>query len=307
MRNRELAEGGLISGIFIVLFILTIYTPIGIISIYVLPAPFIIYSFRNGIRASFGVVFVNIVLAMIFASIYGLFIGIVAGTVGITMGALYKRYESLHALAGGSIVAIGNIVLSLGIISLLFGVDIVQDVKEQVLQYLNSMEGILYGVGDQKFVEQFMNDYRNLFNNLDLIIPFIIIIFSVLIALINHLVSSILLKRMGAEINNLPPFRDWSFPKSIFYYYFLTIVVLMTPFANIDFLKIILANLYPFLQLVLLIQGLSFVFYYAFLKRKGRVLPTIAIISLFIPLLSQVIHLIGIFDLGLNLRQKLKV
>jgi len=305
LRSKEIAEGGLFSGIFAVLLILTLYTPLGLISIYLLPVPTIIFGYRNSSKGGLVVVLVNLLLGQLFAGIYGLFIGLVTGTVGLAMGVLYRRNGSIFALIGGGLVTIVNLIFVLAISNFLFKVNIVENIKEYLLQSLNTIEAIIKSA-DPLLADQAFTAYQDFFNTIEIIIPFMIITFSVLFTMINYSVSRMILNRLGTKIEGLPPFREWTLPKSVFYYYIITIIAMMTPLMEQAVFKTIFANLYPLLQILFIIQGLSFVFFYVFQKKKGKAWQVIASICAFIPLLSQVIHLLGIFDLGLNLRKKLE-
>ena len=106
----------------------------------------------------------------------------------------------------------------------------------------------------------------------------------------------------------LIPFRNLLFPKSIIIYYLISaFVMLVKPLHDIYEMRLIVVNLYPLLQLILTIQGLSFVYYLTYIKNMGNFLRIVSIVAVFIPLLSQIIHLIGVLDIGFDLRKKINV
>jgi uncharacterized protein YybS (DUF2232 family) len=57
----------------------------------------------------------------------------------------------------------------------------------------------------------------------------------------------------------------------------------------------------------MIIQGLSLVFYYAHAKRMGKALPIIAVVfAVLIPVVLYIIRILGIIDLGFDLRSRFK-
>ena len=167
----------------------------------------------------------------------------------------------------------------------------------------NSTEKILNSIGDEQQTEQLIRQYKEFLEIASLLIPFIFIVLSSLYVTINHGVTSIILNKLGYELPKLPQFRDWKFPRSIIYYYFIVAIIYLINPSNYS-LKVIATNLFPLLTIILLIQGLSFIFYYSYYKKFGKVISIFAVISIFIPILNQVVQIIGIIDLSFNLRKK---
>ncbi len=305
---RGMVEGALFTGIFIVLLLLTIYSPIGIITLYLMPIPFVVYSYRQGIKMGLWVTIASAILSVFIGQIYGMFLGISAGTVGIVMGYLYHKSTPLPAVVGGVITTLVNYIILLILGNYLFDTHIVSDMKATLNASMNAVEGMINNLGmthNEQSLEM-LEAYRTFINNLELLLPFLFIASAVLSVFLTHFFSTKMMKRLRIEIPSFPPFKDWRFPKSIVYYYLLTlIIILLNP--SLEILRLIAFNLSPLLQLILLVQGLSFVFYYADHKNLGKKIPVIAVISIFIiPVMGQIFNIIGLVDLTFDIRKKIR-
>ena len=306
-KGKEIAEGAIISSIFLVILLLSFYTPLGLVTIYMIPVPFIIYCYRNGLKSSFWLFAVNIFLATIFTGIYGFFPVFMAGTTGLVMGSLYQKGNALAAIVGGIIINIINFIIALGFFRIVFKVNFVTIVKETLFNTLNASKTILAQFGGKEQVEAMFQLYHNFIDNIGMVLPFIFITYALFIVFINHVLAGLIMRKLGLKVPGLKPLREWMFPKSILIYYLITVIIInINSLYTIYYIKLVVVNLFPLLQLILMIQGVSFVFFYAYYKKMGKTLPVLSIISLFIPVLSQVIHIIGLVDLGFNLRNKLK-
>ncbi|OEF99669.1 hypothetical protein BHF71_07880 [Vulcanibacillus modesticaldus] len=307
-KSRELTEGALFSTIFLLLLLITVLTPLGTVTLYLLAIPFIIYGYRNGIKMGLIVITASSILSILIGGFYSITLAILAGTVGITMGALYKKGNILLVILGGSITTIINLILGIAFSNLIIGTDIIESLQQMLNASLNSVEGMLKQFGNQQETELIIQAYRALFDNIGLMLPFFIIAFAIMFVIINHVIAGKIMKRLGIKVPNLPPFREWTFPRSIIFYYLLNSIALkIKSLYDIYAIKLIAINLYPLLHLILLIQGLSFVFYYAHQKNLGKTIRVIAIVGILIPFMTQLLIILGMIDISFNLRKKLEI
>lgn len=105
----------------------------------------------------------------------------------------------------------------------------------------------------------------------------------------------------------LLPFREWKLPQSIVWYYLIVIVLGMMNLEKGSLPYLAVINLSALLQLLLIIQGLSFVYYFFHKKGFSIGFPiTITVFTIFIPYLLQLVRILGIIDLGFALRGRIK-
>ncbi|MFT9486677.1 YybS family protein [Tepidibacillus infernus] len=309
MRNlKGMVEGSIITGISLIFLLLSMYTPIGIMQFF-MPIPFIIYGYRHGLKQGIWVILINIALSFFIGQFFGLVFVFFAGTIGIVMGVLYKGDHALPAIIGGVITTLVNFIIGLTISSQLFGIDLVEQFKTLMRSSLETVKNMGSVLGSQEQINQTFEMYHRFIDMIDLILPVLLINSAIIIVLFNHFFAVKIMKRLGTPIPQLPPFREWRFPRSIVYYYILTMIALsIKSVYEINTLKIIVSNLYPILQMLLLAQGLSFLFFLAHMKGFKKGIPIIvSIVAILNPFLSQILIILGMVDLGFHLRNKLKV
>lgn len=306
-QTRALTEGAILGSLYAVLFLITLYVPIlSAFTLFLLPLPFIVYTVRHGLKKSILLGIIAIVLSVILGSLAAINIPIMFGTVGVVLGALYQRKSSGFALLlGGTLAYLANLIL-IYVFSILF-MDInlatlsQQSIKETIA--LTERVGGMMGGDVQESVEQL----QELVSIIPYILPAFFIIMAVVLAFITIFISSLVLKRLKVEQPEWKPFRNWSFPKSIIWYYLATILVFFTNPEEGSALYIVTMNLYLVLEIVLVIQGLAFIYFYFWKKGKGKTFPVLITISLFIiPLGFYLVRILGIIDLGFDLRNRIK-
>jgi uncharacterized protein YybS (DUF2232 family) len=100
-------------------------------------------------------------------------------------------------------------------------------------------------------------------------------------------------------------FKEISLPKSILYYFLLTLLVsmVMNPEEG-TFWYMAIINMTYILQFLMILQGYTFIFYYFDKKGFSKAISiTIAIVSFIIPIFLYIVGILGIIDLGFDLRK----
>lgn len=303
-KDKIVTENIIASVIYLILVIITLFTPFGILTLFLLSGPFIFLSLRNENNMFILIFIINIVISFIFGYIVAAFLTILAGSVGFGMGRSYKRNNLSVSILIGTVITLINIVLILILSNILLDVNIANTYNQMLQSSLNSTEDVFNQMSGLQS-EQLINQYNEFAETASLLLPFVFIMFSILYAFVNHFSVVKILNKFGFSIPKFPSFRDIVFPRSMIYYYLAVALVYMIGPTNY-YLKVVTLNLFPLLTIVLLIQGLSFIFYYSHYKKLGKTLPIIAIITVFIPVLNQIVQVLGIVDLAFNLRKKLK-
>src|SRR5699024_1539658 len=97
--SKRLTEGALLAAVYIVLLLLTLFVPLFImIGIFLLPIPFIIYTYRhswqNGLLMFLVVLIVGALIATIASVPMTLFVGLGGIIIGYSMQQRVKAYET---------------------------------------------------------------------------------------------------------------------------------------------------------------------------------------------------------------------
>ncbi|MEH6878471.1 DUF2232 domain-containing protein, partial [Priestia megaterium] len=92
-------------------------------------------------------------------------------------------------------------------------------------------------------------------------------------------------------------------------WYYLIALILTFPMFNFEqgsFMYIVILNMLALLQMLVVLQGISFIFYFSYQKGYAKAIPiVVTILALIIPIILQIVRILGIIDLGFNLRKQL--
>jgi len=303
-KPKVIVDGALLLAIYSILLFFTIFIPVlGIISIFLLPIPFVIYTYRYNISQTIVFFLGACFLSFLFSSLFGLGVTFMFGMTGIVIGRLVQQKKSgVELLLGGTVsYLITSVILYAGTIAI-FDLDfnnlIQESTADTISMFENTME--LTGQDSDLIVEQLQQSLE-IFPYL---LPSSLVITSLFLAFISQLLYYPVIKRLKIPVSRLPKFRDLVLPKSLLWYY---LIVLFLTFLELEpgsFLYMAVINLFYVLQLLMIIQGLSFIYYFCYIKRIPIFVPIF--LTVIAPFLLYIIRILGIIDLGFHLRQRIK-
>lgn len=305
-RSDHIKEGARYLGIYLLLVFTTLFIPvISLLSIFLLPIPFILYTNKHGLKSGAVLGLISFVLIFLITPLaLPITISFVVG--GIVIGELYRRKKhAFGVLVGGSLSFIGALILNyIGSIVLL-NTNPVEVIQDMFRESLETSEQMLSAIGQQ---DQQALELVNVFiDQLTYTAPSILMILGVAYAFIVQWLGSKIMKYLKHEYSPFPPFREWQFPRAFIWYYLITYIILLVGVEEGTTLFIVISNLTPILEIVMIIQGLSFVFFFFHMKNRTRVIPiVITILSFLLPFLLHLIRILGIIDLGFELRKRIK-
>lgn len=304
---RTLTEGALLLAIYTVLLLITAYVPVlSIISIFFLVLPFIIYSEKHGIKPALimlaAAVFISLLAG---AFLITLPLTLSFGTVGIIIGWMLKNKKSKMLIyLVSSFVFLVSSVIEYIVSILLLDMNLIQEFIAWFEKVLINAIQRAEEMG-QPLPSGNMEDIRSSMELFEILLPSFFLTSSLGVMLIIISVNFPLLRRIGIHSAKFPPFRNWKLPQSIVWYYLITLILMIIARPEMGtYLHVVVFNLFYVLQLLLVVQGLSFIYFFAHLKNwpKGLV---ILITVLAFPL-YEFVRILGIIDLGFDLRQRLQ-
>lgn len=307
--GRKIAEGGALLALYCILLFITVYIPLlGFITFFFLPIPFILVTIKQKLSWAIGFLFVGSLLTILISTFLSLPLTLLMGVTGMTIGSFLKRDKSMVPMfISAVLVFLGGTLATYAATVLLFGVNYIEKTMMMLEKSIDSSTEIMESFGQEptEKVIQRMHDSIDMLNTL---LPSLFVITSVFMVLLIFLAAHPILKRFSDKPLNWPRFRDLRLPKSLLWYYLIT--MLLALFMNMDnggFVYIAITNLFFILQFFIMIQGYSLVFYISHVKGWTRTIPIlIVIVSLLMPILAIIIRFLGIIDLGFPLREIIK-
>ncbi|CAM5798052.1 MULTISPECIES: YybS family protein [Brevibacillus] len=293
-KTKQLAENALLLGIALVLLFISTYTIAGMVTSLLLPLPFVILGMRRPISSSIWIVAVFTFLAGVLTGIFSAMMALMIALWGTVMGHMYaKRGTAMSAIVAGAAVVFLGYVAMLALSTYVIGMGLNEMIQEATKLRPDFVPKEQFEQGMQL---------------IKMVMPAFLVMMSFIQSGITHWIARLVGKRMRLSVPALPPAREWSFPRSILYYYFISMVsiLLMGEELQGTFWTSAVLNVKVILDVILTLQGLAFCLFAIHLyNRKG--LAPVLIVSLFIfPPLTTILSLLGIFDLGLGLRKRLE-
>lgn len=293
--------------IYLVLLSSVLFFPfIGIIVAVFVPVPLAWLTFRHDWRqGTITALISSLLLSFIFGP-FSLIFTILFAMPGVLIGYFFQQNRSAFsvlAVAGLSITA-GVVLLYAGT-NIFLNIDPVQSFQSAMYESLETSEDMIDLMDPQNGM--LVEEMESSIDYISVVAPVILVMISVIYSFLVQLTSGHILRKDGHEIVRFPPFRTWGFPKEFIWYY---LVVLMLSFVSLETgsaLYIALENLLPLLHIIMTIQGLSFIFFY--FNHKGRSITwpiIIVILAVLLPIFLHLIRILGIIDLGFNLRERMQ-
>lgn len=291
--------------IFFLFIFVTLFIPLlGLFSIFLLPIPFIVFTKNYGYKSGIVLGIIAFLLMFIITPLsLPIIVSFVAG--GIVVGELYKRnFKAFPVLLGGALTYIAALILNyIGSIVLL-DINPITSIQNVLKESVEISREMFTAIGQEG--ELALEAAHIFINHLSYIAPTIIIVIGVCYAFITQVISYFVLRWLKESVSFFPPLREWSFPKAFIWYYLFTYLFILFGFEEGSPLHIVLANFSPILECVMIIQGFAFIFYYFFYKKKSTAIPIVLLfVSFVFPILLQIVIILGIIDLGFDLRKRL--
>lgn len=283
------------------LLLLSLATPLTVITMFFLIVPGILLYTTLSTRAFLvHVAVVWLAASLIFGPVI-LLQALYFIIPSIVMGYLYKkRGPAFRTVMAGA----GTILLEFLLILLISTVFFDFNLANAIEDLLNSAMAPFTNVADSSLTGGFVwsPEMSQQFSSLTVrMVPFTMIVFSLLIAAVAHAISRPTLSSLGHAVPKLPPVRDWRLPRSLIWYYLIGVLLQWFGGEAVQqgFMGTILLNLMPLLQFLFMVQTASFFFFAAYHRKWNPVIPILLIVAM---LIIPPLRIVGILDIAFPLR-----
>lgn len=295
--------------IFSVMMLFYLYVPLlSIIFFLAAPIPIILYTIRHGLKKGIAAGAIGIVISFLIGSMAGLMSAPILIAAGLGMGVFYSRRQPGNAIITGALIYLFSFLISFVVSVQLFQIDIMSIAKESIEQMMPMVESVLKQSGaSEKDIAKQLKQFKEMQDMALSALPVALLIAVTLMAFVNHWFVRPLLKRFVSDMPLLKKFKDMRLPKSMVWYYLLTLLLMLIQTEKGSFLWLVQTSAFQILFILVLIQGFSFLFYYCHEKNISKAVPIFAIVlTVFFPPIGVIVRIIGIADIGFDLREKVK-
>jgi uncharacterized protein YybS (DUF2232 family) len=306
-KTHIITEAAIQLALFAVLFLVSLYVPLlGMVATLFLSLPFTIFTMRHGYAYALLLLVASLIISTLIGSLLSLPVALMFGTAGIVIGGMLAKNKSRYMiLLTSALIFLMNIVIDYIISVKFLQMDIIQETLSAFRQSFETAMQIMKGMG-QTPTKQLQEQFEQGLELIKYVTPTLFVIAAFLLAYVTMAVSIPILKRLKLPVGTWPPFRDFTLPKSLLWCYLLVLVISFIPLEKGTFAYLAVLNVYYLLQLLFIVQGFSFLYYAANKKNvpKGIVIGG-TILCLFLPFLLYLIAILGIIDLGFDLRKRI--
>lgn len=306
---RPMVEGGLLAGIAIIFAVISAYLPvIGPFVNLLWPVPIILLGVRHGYRLSImATVVAGVIIAMLLHPMQAVSVVVGFGLTGIVLGYAFRMEFSpgktmlwgsaASLLSSVALLAIGAAVT--GINPLAMQSDIMAQAVEQGVEVYRNM-----GMAEQELAK-ITESMKTMIDLLKIILPAGFIMASVVVTFINFVIAKTVLKKLGHNIPDFPPFRNWTLPDYVTYFFVVALVMIYWGKSKeITMLYNIGMNLQMMTGMLLLVQGLSLFYYIVDKYNLSRVVRGIILfLILSNGFISQMVIFAGAIDTIIDYRR----
>ncbi len=304
-QTKALVQGSMMVAIFTILMLISAYVPfIFIVGLLFAPLPIAWYSANYKRSSSILVAVVGCILTTLTSGIIMLPFAFILALLGIVIGsAINQKKSKLYLLMSSGVAVLLSMAVvyvayvqfaSINIINM--SIDLLRENYEQSNELAKTVTGQV--VFQQEQIEAMLK-------TIELTIPATVTITAFMTAFIIITLNLPVLKRLGLDVPKFAPFQNMRLPRSILWYYM--IVLCINLFVRPELgstLDIIVLNVSSILWMLLILQGISFIHYFISKKEMPNAVKWVATL-LALPL-SSIMILLGIVDLGFDLRSLVK-
>lgn len=306
-QSRKMTDGAMLLAIYALLLLASVFVPgLSILAILLLPVPFAVYTARHSWKPALVMAAAGLMISFVVIPPVSLPLTVCAALGGIMIGAaIYQGAGAYETLARGAAGFVIGFVLIAASIPLFYGVNFVDQINHAFDESLQMTESMLGNLGTAPTAEQkeLIRQQTEMIKDL---IPASLAIMSLFYAWLVQWISYKLIGRMDKRTLRFPPFRTLQMPVALIFVYLVFIFLGMVDFQKGSMLYLAVHNVLVLLELLILLQGLSFIFYFSYMKKLSKAVPFIVIIAILIfwPFLILV-RLLGVLDIGIRLRDRI--
>ncbi|MEH7414023.1 YybS family protein [Neobacillus drentensis] len=309
MKNvRNLTEGAILLAAFTVFLLITIYIPpLSVISVFILPLPFIMFSAKNNLK-SIAVFFIAaILISFISSSFQGLGLIVLFGAAGVVMGYITQKTKSRSAvLIGGTLTFIIGLIITYTVLVTVMNINFIHELNVMLEQSMKQSQAMLQALGKEDQIKLLQEQNANLIKNIKALAPGYLITVAIVYAFITQWICFPIAKRFGVAAPSWGKFRNLMLPKSLLWYYLAALggYLLFHPEEG-TYLYLAIVNARFILEWFIFLQGLACLFYIFYQRSIGKGFAVfIVILSFIIPIVHYIIMILGITDLGFDFRKR---
>lgn len=310
-KGKQLAVSGVLLALFAIMLLITIYIPIiGVIMMFILPIPFVFIALENDLKWSLLFLLASCLITVILGHVFSVPLTLMMGSIGITIGSYLRIGKSrLQMYIVSVILFIANMLL-IFIVSMVFmDINYIDKTIERMEAIIGQSENMFNSMGQNEESIEMLLQLKESLQTIEVLLPSFVVIASIILVGVIYVSCKPIINRFSSKKLIFAPFRELQMPKSLLWYYLIIMVASLFIGATDGISYTVVINLLFCLQFFISLQGYSLLFFISDSRKWNKAVPIIIVIfSILLPFASIVapfVRILGIIDLGFNLRDKI--
>lgn len=313
-QNSRSSDFKLIISYIAILLVSLLFPFIYFLSIMIVPIPLIVYSLQNKRDRVYVIVVaiavITFLLTYMMQTLLFIPLFIVFTISGLSIGlAIQQDKKAYETWIQGIVGYIVSLLFIFVFTQFVLEINWAEEIRKAVNQSIENVISILAQLDPtlQGQLEGQLQVIKDQLYYIPNIIPAGLAILSVIFAFLTQWLSYKVINKMYKRRLSFPPVGKLNLPKAVIFIYLIGFFMMFLESNPSKGLFIVGQNITSLMFFLIILQGLTFMFFYARYKKQSNLLPIMAlIISLVIPFLLYIIHFVGLFDLALSLRRRME-
>src|SRR5690625_1355653 len=307
-RSKLVSEGAVYTAVYIAILLLSFIPVINAIAIFLMPLPFIVFTSRHGWKPALLMTLASFLITFIFTNLTAIPFTLLAALGGIVIGnAIHNKRSAYETWAQGTAAIAVALVLILLIIQSVFDINFSALINEQTGNAVQQFEKVIeqFDMGEEMTDQlALVKEQMGLVMNL---LPLAIVMSSLIHAFISQWLSYKVINRIEQKEFHFPPFRKLTFPTAILWVYLITMLITLTQPDPEGAFFIVVQNIMLLASILILIQGVSFIFYFLYIKKLSPAFSIIGVVLMlfFAPIVFPLVRILSIIDIGFKMRERM--
>lgn len=308
-QSKKITDGAMLIAVYFVILLISLLVPFTILlGMFLLPIPFVIYTYRHDWQPAIVMLIVAILVSLLIAPVVSLPMTILVGLGGVMIGmSIHHKYSPYETWARGSIGFVAGLLFLFLFSQFALQINWVQEIDQLVEESVEMSRQLTeqFGLGEQS--EDQIERLEEQLVILKDLIPVSISIIAIILAFLTQWMSYKVINRLENQQLRFPPFRSLRFPAPLIWVYFFAIIFTLLNTDTSSVIYIGSYNVYILVGFFMMLQGFSFIFFFTHHKKMSNILPiTSIILTIILPSITlYIIRILGIIDIGFGLRDRI--
>jgi len=305
-----LTESGLLTAVTVIMALLAVYMPVlGMVAALLWAVPIILLVVRHGIRwGVMAVAVAAVIMAVLIEPMLSLRMTVSFAPTGLVLGYGFRQgWSGVRIFAATLLV---SILAKIAAMALVFAMTAVNplDLQKQGMQESFETTFELYesmGVpqGDIDTAKTQVSEAMKMVN---MLLPLILVLMGLMDTVLNYVIATRVMKRLGISVKQMPPFSQWRLPQGFIYLMGFALVGLYWGGTReIQFLYEVSLNANMLALMAGLVQGISLLVCLGNHYHVSRLLKGLVILLVLTNgYLLQIVAFTGLFDMAFDYRRR---